>query len=365
MRKKLASLVVLVLMLVMLAGCTSTSEPPASAAPSTTKVAKIGLGHITSISKSTDLTVDADGNVKPPAGQIDTVIVAAAFDADGKVMQVAIDTSQSKVAFDKDLQLTTDVSVSGETKVELKDRYGLKRASTIQKEWFEQIAELEKWMIGKTVPEIKAMKTKERDASHPHVPDVPELTSLVTISVQDYIAAVEEAYNTAVEVPAGGAGLGLGHVIDLGSSKSYANSDGKETLPLAQVNTTIAATLFDADGKVLSTIIDTCQTNVTYDKDGKVTSDKTAAPKSKKELGDSYGMKRGSSIGKEWFEQVAELEKWMAGKTVAEIKAMKLTAGDHPGAPDEADLKSLVTVSVGDYIAAVEESYTNAKSVTQ
>jgi hypothetical protein len=221
-------------------------------------------------------------------------------------------------------------------------------------------------MIGKTVAEIKAMKTKERDTSHTHVPDVPELTSLVTITVQDYIAAVEEAYNTAVEVPEGGAKLGLGHVVDLGSSKSYANVDGKETLPLAQVNTTIAATLFDDGGKVLHAIIDTCQTKVAYDKDGKVTSDKAAEPKSKKELGDAYGMKRASGIQKEWFEQMAELEKWMAGKTTAEIKAMKLTTtGDHPGAPDEADLKSLVTMTVGDYIAAVLESYTNAKSVAQ
>lgn len=366
MRKIVSSLVVLVLMLVMLAGCTSTSEPPAPPAPPTPKVAKIGLGHITSIAKSTDLTVEADGTVKTPAGQVDTVIVAAAFDADGKVMQVAIDTSQSKVAFDKDLQLTTDISVPGQTKVELKDGYGMKRVSSIQKEWFEQAAELEKWMIGKTVSEIKAMKTKQRDESHPAVPDVPELTSLVTITVQDYIAALEEAYNTAVDVPEGGAKLGLGHVVDLGSSKSYANVDGKETLPLAQVNATIAATLFDADGKVLHTIIDTCQTKVTYDKDGKVTADKTAEPKSKKELGDAYGMKRASGIGKEWFEQMAELEKWMAGKTVDQIKAMKLTTtGDHPGAPDEADLKSLVTVTVGDYIEALAESYTNAKSIAQ
>jgi len=56
----------------------------------------------------------------------------------------------------------------------------------------------------------------------------------------------------------------------------------------------------------------------------------------------------------------------MAGKTVDQIKAMKLTTtGDHPGAPDEADLKSLVTVTVGDYIEALAESYTNAKSIAQ
>ncbi|HHX29482.1 MAG: hypothetical protein ACOX5Q_00510 [Bacillota bacterium] len=366
MRKRASFLAVLVLMLVMLAGCTGTPaeppEPPVSPAP---KVAKIGLGHLTSISKSTDLKVGEDGNPVPPAGQVDTVITAVAFDADGRVVQVAIDTSQSKVAFDKDLGLATDVSVLGETKVEMKDRYGMKRVSTIQKEWFEQARELEKWMIGKTVAEIKAMKTMERDPSHPHVPDVPELTSLVTITVQDYLAAVEEAYNNAVAVPEGGAKFGLGHVISLSSSKGYANVNGTETLPLAQVNTTLAATLFDTDGKVVATILDTCQTKVTYDKDGKVTN-RTADLKSKKELGEAYGMKRASTIGKEWFEQAEELEKWMAGKTVSHIRDMKLTAGgDHPGVPDVAELKSLVTMTVGDYIAAVEESYANAKSVIQ
>jgi len=38
------------------------------------------------------------------------------------------------------------------------------------------------------------MKTKERDASHPAVPDEPELVSSVTITVQDYIASVAEAF---------------------------------------------------------------------------------------------------------------------------------------------------------------------------
>jgi len=52
-------------------------------------------------------------------------------------------------------------------------------------------------MVGRTVNEIKAMKTVEKDASHPAVPDEAELTSLVTISVQDYIAAVAEAYANA------------------------------------------------------------------------------------------------------------------------------------------------------------------------
>ena len=83
------------------------------------------------------------------------------------------------------------------TKVELGDEYGMKGASQIGKEWFEQIAELEKWMIGKSIDEITSMKVVEKDASHPAVPDVAELTSTVTVSVEDYLAATLKAFENA------------------------------------------------------------------------------------------------------------------------------------------------------------------------
>ena len=141
MRKAVSSLVVLVLMLVMRAGCTGTPTPEPDPGPKTPSIAKVGLGHLTSIAKSTDLAVDTDGNTTPPTGQIDTTVAAVAIDADGKVMQVTIDTSQSKIAFDADLQLTTDTSVKGQTKVEVKEGYGMKRVSAIGKEWYEQATE--------------------------------------------------------------------------------------------------------------------------------------------------------------------------------------------------------------------------------
>ena len=71
----------------------------------------------------------------------------------------------------------------------------MRRASAIKKEWFEQIAEFEKWMIGKTVDEVKNLPVKRRDASRTTF-RCPELTSTVTITVQDYIAAVVEAWET-------------------------------------------------------------------------------------------------------------------------------------------------------------------------
>jgi len=73
----------------------------------------------------------------------------------------------------------------------------MRKASSIKKEWFEQIAEFEKWMVGKTVADIKSLKVKQRDASHPAVPDTPELTSTVTVTVADYIAAVAESFANA------------------------------------------------------------------------------------------------------------------------------------------------------------------------
>jgi roadblock/LC7 domain-containing protein len=375
MRKILVLLVVLSLVVFALAGCTGTSKPedkPSDTTGDTSgdttgdtvvgEATKMGLGVVTSIKKSKDYSVDAEKKETLAMGQVDSVIAAASFDKDGKVVSVTIDTAQTRVNFDKDMKVTSDKAAEIKTKVERGDDYGMLKASKIGKEWYQQIAELEKWMVGKTVAEIKAMKVKEVDERHKSVPDVPELTSLVTITIENYIAAVEKAYNNAVDVE-GIEKLGLGHNVSIKKSKDYEVKNGKETLPVAQVDTVIAATAFDAQGKVVRTIIDTAQTRVQFSADGKVTSDKTAEIKTKFERGDDYGMLKASKIGKEWYQQIAELEKWMVGKTVDEIKAMKVKEVDasHTSVPDVPELTSLVTITVEKYIAAVEESYVNAR----
>jgi len=48
------------------------------------------------------------------------------------------------------------------------------------------------------------------------------------ITVQDYIAAVEEAYKNAVEVPEGAIKIGLGTEISIAKSRGYSMNDGKE-----------------------------------------------------------------------------------------------------------------------------------------
>ncbi len=370
MKRAVSLLVVLIMSLVTLAGCSSpgkpanqqpSEQPPANEQPLDGEgIVKMGIGHITSIAKSKDL--DAANNVMP-TGQVDTVIAVVGFDKNDRVASVTIDTAQTSVAFDEKLQLAADPKGEFKTKVELGDEYGMIKASSIKKNWYEQMAELEKWMVGKTVDEIKAMKVKQRDGSHPAVPDVPELTSLVTVSVHEYLEAVEEAYENAKNLSAEAVKVGLGHEISIGKSVGYSAADGKETLPAAQVDTVMVAAAFDEEGKVAGAIIDTAQTKVEFSKEGKVTTDKNGEFKTKVELGDEYGMIKASSIKKNWYEQMAELEKWMVGKTVDEIKAMKVKQRDasHPAVPDVPELTSLVTVSVHEYLEAVAEAYENAK----
>jgi uncharacterized protein YuzE len=341
---KRVMLVVLAIMLVSAIAVTAADAP----------IALIGLGHVISISSSKDATETATA-----VGQVDTVMAAVAFDINGKVVKVSIDNAQTKVNFDKAMKVSSDVAVAPQTKVEVKEGYGMAKVSTIKLEWYQQMANFEKWLIGKNINEIKALKVKARDASHTNVPDIPELTSLVTITVQDYIAAVSDAWNNAIAVKAGGVKFGLGQNVSIKSSKSATDT----ATAVAQVDCVMAATLFDAAGKVVETIVDNGQTKVNFDKSGKVTSDKTAGNKTKKEVKEGYGMAKVSTIKLEWYQQMENFEAWMAGKTIAEIQALKVKTRDasHTNVPDVPELTSLVTITVQDYIAAVAESFVNAK----
>ena len=93
-----------------------------------------------------------------------------------------------------------------ETKQELLERYGMKDFSGIEKEVYEQMREFAAYVEGKTVAEVINHGYFERDPDHTYVPDQEDgaLKGKVTITVQDYVAALMEAYetrNAAVAVP--------------------------------------------------------------------------------------------------------------------------------------------------------------------
>ena len=345
--KKVFALALAAALALSMVACGS-SEPAAPAEP---EVFKTGMGTVISASVANE---DVE-NEKGASAQINTNIVVATFDKDGKVVSATIDVAQQKAAFDMDGKLAGEVDLR--TKCEKGDDYGMRGVSAIGKEVNEQYAALAEYFVGKTVEEIKAMPTFERDANHTAVPDVEELKASVTITVADYVAALEEAYNTAIETKGVPAKTGLGTVI----SASVTEEDKEnEKGASVQINTNMMAVALDENGVIVAAILDVAQQKAAFDLEG-VAGEVDLRTKVEKE-GD-YGMKGVSGIGKEYFEQAKALTDWMTGKTVEEVLAMPTYERDanHTACPDVEDLKSSVTITVGDYLKALEEAAAMAK----
>ncbi len=359
--KKIISLVMSsVLAVSLLAGCGSSSETSnsTSAATSTSAASsstaavssdangdavKTGLAVISSIAKSKDAGKE-DG-----LGQVDSTVVAVTVDKDGKIVKCAIDAAQTKINFSAAGKITTDLKKEFKSKQELKTEYGMNKASKIGKEWNEQADAFAKYVVGKTVAEVKGIAVNAEG-----VPSDKELSATVSIHIADLTAAIEKAVNNAKDLGAkAGDKLGLGVATNISKSADVGEKDG-----VAQAYSNYTATTFGADGKVTSCIIDASQSNVNFSKVGKITSDLKAPLKSKIELGADYGLAKASKIKKEWFEQTDALAKYVVGKTVDEIKGIAVNA---EGVPSQAELTSSVTIHIGDYQAVIAKAAATAK----
>lgn len=98
---------------------------------------------------------------------------------------------------------------------------------------------------------------------------------------------------------------------------SYGYTEGKNGR--GAVSTTYVAAVFDGDGKIVKISIDEVESNISFDATGQLADYAGGQVLSKKELGDNYGMRAASGIGKEWHEQIAAMEKWLVGKDVKTI----------------------------------------------
>lgn len=357
MKKIIALIMSLAMVLAVLAGCGSnnqgttenTTTAPAATAPTESTAAteaaalKTGLAVITSLAKS------ADAGEKDGLAETDSTVVAVTVDKDGKIVNCKIDVAQTKINFTKEGKITTALDTVFKAKQELGAEYGMAKASAIKKEWNEQANAFADYVIGKTAAEVKGIALNEEGK-----PTASELTASVTVHVNEFIAAIEKAVNNATELGAkAGDKLGLGVVTTIAkSTETTAEKDG-----LAQAYSTYVAATFDADGKITSSIIDASQANINFSKEGKITSDLKAEVKTKNELGAAYGMAKASGIKKEWNEQAAAFAKYVTGKTVAEVKGIALKEGT----PADAELAASVTVHVTDFIGNIEKASANAK----
>ena len=95
------------------------------------------------------------------------------------------------------------------------------------------------------------------------------------------------------------AASGLGSVTTMSGAGAEADKAGSVT-----INTTMCELELDDAGKIAAVSFDIAQNKVGFDATGALTGELTGEHPTKKELGDGYGMKAASGIGKEWFEQV-------------------------------------------------------------
>ena len=348
--KRLTAWTLCVLLLTgLLAGCRAAgqggeesreSRPSASLEPDTASqestpqanVLKTGLAVITSAARSTPAAGGGEG-----LADISSTAVALLVDDDGRIAACAIDAVQSKIPFTAEGALALNAGTVFPSKRELGKDYGLAEASGIGKEWYEQTTAFASYVTGKTVAEVKGMALDERTA-----PAGAELSSSVTIAVGGFIDGIEKAAQNARALGAReGDSLGLGIATNMQNSKSAGESEGT-----AQADSTYAAVSFAPDGTITSCVLDGSLGAVRFDGAGAITSDPDGPFRTKNELGDGYGMREASGIGKEWYEQAAAYARYAAGRTAGELEELSVT---EKGAPSGGELASSVTISVGPF----------------
>ncbi len=332
MKKLFALALTFALVAAIAAGC-------GKSAPAAKGTVKTGLAVVTSIANSADATA-ADAGV----AQGYSTIAAVTVDGSGKIVSCVIDAAQTNVNFGADGAITTALDSTFQTKNELGAAYGMKTASSIGKEWNEQAAAFAAYVVGKTAEEVNGIAVDAGLAMD------ADLVASVTIHVTDFIEVVSKAVANASEL-----GASSGDKLRVGTVTSIAKSTNAtaDAQGLAQVYNTYAALTTNETGVITSCVIDASQANINFDTAGKITTPLDTTFQTKDDLKDVYGMKAASGIGKEWYEQAAAFAAYATGKTAAEVAG---TAVDETGHVTGADLTASVTVSVGDFMAAIAKA---------
>lgn len=158
-----------------------------------------------------------------------------------------------------------------------------------------------------------------------------------------------------VPVAEGALKTGLAIVTTIGDSASAIGKMAGE----AKYDVTMVAVLVDEAGIIRDCIIDGIAASIKFDTLGQISSDLTAAPQTKNELGKNYGMVAYGGAKAEWNEQAGALADFAVGKTV---KQLREGAIDETGkAPAGSDLASSATIYLGGYVSAIESAVAQAK----
>ena len=269
-------------------------------------------------------------------------IALVVIDTDGKIVSCSVDTVDAKADI---TDVSGKIGTAYPSKAALGADYGMKGASAIQKEWFEQAQAFEQYCIGKTADQL---------SSGVYEGKIADLSASCTIGVDSLVKAVAKAVenaNTPVDVTDNiKTGLYINCTLGPSSADVTEDEDGKLVY-----NCIVGGAVTVGGGKICAAFADEIESTVTFDEEGNSTTAVGYTPVSKYEKGDNYGMKTMSGINKEWFEQIDALTEYCVGKTGAEINA---GIGEDGKA---ADLSASCTVYSAGYINAIIKALEKAQ----
>lgn len=284
--------------------------------------------------------------------QVDATVAAVVTDADGKIVKASLDCAQTKMAVADGVAVKDGVDIR--SKMQKGDDYGMKAHSNAISEWYDQANAFCDGIVGKTVDEVTGMELKINEEGYEVA---TELEGSCTIAVGDFIAAVEKACNDEYtkEFTADEFTLGIGTVTSVDGSTKDASADEDGS---ANMYSTFAAVVADADGIIICDLIDAIQPRIAFNKDGEI--GEFTFKGSKKELKEEYGMlgEHGSQLA-EWYDQALCFENYIVGMTPAEvtaIKTIKNEEGHSVATEEDADLLAGCTISIADFQQAVGAS---------
>lgn len=344
MKKNIALILTILLVVSLLAGCAGTTVvignctcPTDNGSENTPAegAIKTGLSVSTNISESTSATKDADGAVK-----YDVTLAAVTVDDKGVIQSCVIDSIPATVAFNTSGVITKGVADAVLTKNELGKDYGMVAYGNAIAEWDAQVAAVANYAVGKTVEQLK---NGDIDMTTGKAKDGTDLASSATIYLAGYVYAIEAAVKNAKHM---GAQAGDELVLATINATKSSTSATADKAGNAQLDADITA-LTKKDGKITSCYIDALQAKIAFDATGKITTDLNTAVKTKNELGKDYGMVAWGGASAEWDAQAASFAAYVTGKTAAEVAGISVTEAMKPA--DGTDLSSSVTIAIGGF----------------
>ena len=354
--KKAISVLLLACMLLTLTACGSQPAAPATdptaeateapAAETAEAEYKLGMGVSVSLDSS-----DTDH------AQVDATVATVVTDSEGKIVLCRIDCAQNK------MDVTggqVDTAATYTTKRDLKYDYNMVKYSNATLEWFEQVENLENWVVGKTAEDIANIETKVNEEGYNVAVD-EELFASCSISLEAFQDAIVKACNDekgSTFTTADAFTLGVSAISN--SKESVAAADSEDGNAMVKMYTEFGAAAVGADGKILAALTDAIQPKITVSAEGEILNKDFTA--TKRELGDDYNMvKYGNSIA-EWDAQAKAFADFTVGMTADEVNAMETRVNDH-GYNVSADdtLYASCTIDITGMRATIATAVNNAR----